>query len=108
MSLSSIPARFSAARTRSIRAAFSSIAAVAVGCSVCTPAEMIARSGTRVTSPVALMSSRVPLISGTWTGTVCTWAAATRRDRRGAERQRSQQDVTHRHLPPMKRPSPQR
>ena len=34
MSRSSIPARFSAARTRSIRAAFSWIAAVAVGCRV--------------------------------------------------------------------------
>ena len=75
MSLSSIPARFSAARTRSMLAAFSSIAAVAVGCRVCTPAEIIARSGTRVTSPVALMSSRVPVKTGTaatacWAGTL--------------------------------------
>jgi hypothetical protein len=31
---------------------------------------MIAKSGTRVTSPVAEMSSLVPLINGNWTGTV--------------------------------------
>ena len=39
-----------------------------------TPAEMMARSGTRVTSPVALMSSRVPLMTGT--GAVCAIALA--------------------------------
>jgi hypothetical protein len=37
-------------------------AADAVGARETTPAEMIATSGTRVTSPVALMSRRVPAI----------------------------------------------
>src|SRR5687768_7352701 len=60
MSRSSIPARFSAARTRSIRVAFSAIAPVAVDERVTTPAEIMARSGTRLTVPVALTSSRVP------------------------------------------------
>ena len=76
MSRSAIPARFSAARTRSIRAAFSWIAAVAVGCRVTTPAEMIAMSGTRVTSPVALTSSRVPAIGWHRRWTACAAAAA--------------------------------
>src|SRR5215213_7844720 len=64
MSRSAIPARFSPARTRSICAAFCASAARAVVARVITPAEMIATSGTRVASPVALMSSRVPDI---WT-----------------------------------------
>ena len=65
MSLSAIPARLSAARTRSICAALSAIAPVAVVDLVTTPAEMIARSGTRLTVPVALMSSRVPIAGRT-------------------------------------------
>jgi hypothetical protein len=60
MSRSAIPAAFNAARTRSIRAAFSLIAAVALAERVMTPAEIIATSGTRLTSPVAMTSSRVP------------------------------------------------
>jgi Na+/glutamate symporter len=56
-----------------MREAFSCIAALAFGCRVTTPAEMIATSGTRVTSPVALMSSRVPVIGGM--GSSAAWAA---------------------------------
>ena len=74
MSRSSIPARFSAARTRSIRLAASWMAPLAVVERVTTPAEMIATSGTRVTSPVALMSSRVPAID--WVIDWAGWAAA--------------------------------
>src|SRR5918995_837676 len=46
MSRSAIPARFSASRTRSIRAAISLIAAVALAERVMTPAEIMATSGT--------------------------------------------------------------
>jgi hypothetical protein len=74
MSLSSIPARLSAARTRSIRAAFCWIAAEAVVARVTTPVEMMATSGTRVTSPLAETSSRVPAIG--WTMLVWAGAAA--------------------------------
>ena len=62
MSRSATPARLSAAITRSIRAAFSRTASDAVAARVTTPDEMMATSGTRVTSPVALTSSRVPPI----------------------------------------------
>ena len=55
---------------------------------------MIARSGTRVTSPVALMSSRVPAIA---------WVIGRRRcasggggERGGAKRQRRQKWIFHR------------
>src|SRR5688572_5618118 len=74
MSRSAIPARFSAARTRSMRAAFWLIAAVAVAARVTTPAEILAMSGTRLTSPVTLTSSRVPLM--VWTTGTCAGAAA--------------------------------
>jgi len=46
----------------------------AVGARVTTPAETMARLGTRVLSPVALTSSRVPTIGGICTG--ATWAEA--------------------------------
>jgi hypothetical protein len=45
-----------------MRSAVSWSAPLAVDERDTTPAEMIATSGTRVTSPVALMSSRVPLM----------------------------------------------
>jgi hypothetical protein len=61
MSRSAIPARFSACRTEAICRAFCSSAAVAVGAVVTTPALIRAMSGTRLTSPVATTSRRVPL-----------------------------------------------
>src|SRR5687768_14356799 len=90
MSRSAIPAALSAARTRSIRAAFWLIAAVALAERVMTPAEMIATSGTRLTSPVALTSSRVPEM--VWTNgctTDCVWpiaGAATAASARAAKK----------------------
>ena len=67
------PARASAARTRSIRAAFWRIASTAVGAWVTTPALIRTMSGTRVTSPVATMSSRVPpIVAAGW---LCASAA---------------------------------
>src|SRR5688572_6789615 len=60
MSRSAIPARFRAARTDAIWVAFWARAAVAVGATVTTPAEMRAMSGTRLTSPVVTTSRRVP------------------------------------------------
>src|SRR3954454_22895688 len=62
ISRSAIPACLSASRTLAIRVAACWIAPLAVAERVTTPAEMIARSGTRLTSPVALMSRRVPAI----------------------------------------------
>jgi hypothetical protein len=78
ISRSAIPERLSAARTRSIRVAFWESAALAVAARVTTPAEMIATSGTRVASPSALMSSRVPLTGWVNVGACCAWAAAER------------------------------
>src|SRR5436190_11710654 len=76
MSRSAIPAALSAARTWFIRLAACCSAPVALGERVTTPAEMIARSGTRVTSPVALISRRVPAIVCVTLGVCCAAAAA--------------------------------
>ena len=76
MSRSATPARFSAARTFSMRAAFWPIASLADTAWVVTPAEMVARSGTRLTSPVALISSRVPARDWITAGAGCAKAAA--------------------------------
>jgi hypothetical protein len=62
MSRSAIPARFSAARTRSIRAAFCWIAPLAVAERGHHAGGDDRDVGHAVTSPVALMSSRVPAI----------------------------------------------
>ena len=67
---------------------------------VTTPAEMIARSGTRLTLPVALMSSRVPAIGRA----IAT--AVLRRGRDGGQRggadQQRQHGLLHLSLPETK------
>src|SRR4029078_9406947 len=76
MSRSAIPAWRRASRTRAIRVAACWIAPLAVADRVTPPALMIATSGTRVTSPVAFMSSRVPAIVWVIAGACCAWAEA--------------------------------
>src|SRR6185437_14351772 len=76
MSRSATPARFSAASTRLIRSAESWIAPLAVAERETTPAVMIATSGTLVTSPTAVTSSRVPAIVCVMAGRSCAMAGA--------------------------------
>src|SRR6185437_9604057 len=71
-----MPARRSAARTVAMRRALSASAALAVGATATTPALIRARSGTRLASPVATTSRRVPAIAGAGAG--CAPAAASR------------------------------
>src|SRR3546814_12872070 len=74
MSFSATPAFLNAAITAVIRLAFSFIAALAVAACVITPAETMAISGARRTSPSALTSNLVPDICK-WSGVACAWAA---------------------------------